>query len=212
MRYFLILAALMLPVSAHAGDHSHKHHAMGKVSAKLKRDPAVKAYVKAAKVMHRDMDITYTGNADVDFTRGMLPHHQGAVDMIKVLHQYGKDEELRELANFMSRWQQVEINLMKRWLETKDSTAIVGNNEEAVAAYKESMHKMHKDMDITYTGDVDVDFANGMIPHHQGAIDMAWILIKHGKDEELRSMARDIIRSQQQEIAIMKEWLRKHGK
>ena len=70
---------------------------------------------------------------------------------------------------------------------------------------------MHKDMAITYTGDADVDFARGMIPHHQGAIDMAKIVLQHGKDPEIRKLAQDIIGAQEKEIAFLKEWLKKHG-
>ncbi len=70
---------------------------------------------------------------------------------------------------------------------------------------------MHQGMS-TLTGDADVDFMQGMIPHHQGAIDMAEIVLKYGKDPETRKLAEDIIKAQQSEIAFMKEWLAKRGK
>jgi len=59
--------------------------------------------------------------------------------------------------------------------------------------------------DMKMTGDVDKDFAKLMIPHHQGAIDMAKIELEHGKNEELREMARNIIDSQAKEIAILQK-------
>ena len=71
---------------------------------------------------------------------------------------------------------------------------------------------MHSGMDITFTGDTDVDFARGMIPHHQGAIDMAQVILKYGKDPELRKLAEDIILAQEGEIAFMRKWLEKKGK
>lgn len=71
--------------------------------------------------------------------------------------------------------------------------------------------KMHKDMEITYTGNADVDFVRGMIPHHQGAIDMAKTEIAFGKDADIKKMAEDIIKAQEAEIAQMKDWLSKHG-
>jgi uncharacterized protein (DUF305 family) len=71
---------------------------------------------------------------------------------------------------------------------------------------------MHKDMNITFTGDADVDFLAGMIPHHQGAIDMAQVLLKYGKDPETRKLAEEIIAAQEKEIAFMKDWLAKRGK
>src|SRR5262249_22018157 len=81
----------------------------------------------------------------------------------------------------------------------------------AVTAFKEAMERMHSSMMIDYTGNADVDFARAMIPHHQGAIDMAEVELKHGKNPELRKMAEDIISAQKKEIATMKEWLAGHG-
>ncbi len=77
----------------------------------------------------------------------------------------------------------------------------------AVKDYVAVMSKMHKDMDIKYTGDADADFVRGMIPHHQGAIDMAKVLIEHGTDAGLKRLAEEIIASQQKEISFMKNWL-----
>jgi len=81
-----------------------------------------------------------------------------------------------------------------------------------VDVYAAAMEKMHKDMMITPTGDADADFVRGMIPHHQGAIDMAVILKEKGKDPELQKLADDIIAAQEKEIAFMNDWLKKHGK
>jgi len=77
--------------------------------------------------------------------------------------------------------------------------------------YAPAMEKMHKDMMIDPTGNADIDFVKGMIPHHQGAIDMAKILKEHGKDAELQKLADDIIAAQEKEIAFMKDWLKKNG-
>ena len=58
------------------------------------------------------------------------------------------------------------------------------------------------------TGDADRDFLASMIPHHQGAIDMAQVVLKHGKDPKVRKLAQDIIDAQKKEIATMKAWLK----
>ena len=71
---------------------------------------------------------------------------------------------------------------------------------------------MHKDMNIDYTGDADVDFVKGMIPHHQAAIDMAKIELQYGKDPETRKLAEQIIAAQEAEIAGMQAWLKTKGK
>jgi len=63
--------------------------------------------------------------------------------------------------------------------------------------------RMHAAMDVTLSGDPDRDFARMMIPHHQGAIDMALAELRYGKDERLKRLAQEIIVDQQQEIAVM---------
>ena len=67
----------------------------------------------------------------------------------------------------------------------------------------DAVARMHAAMNVPFTGDVDRDFARMMIPHHQGAIDMALAELRYGKDERLKRLAQEIIVSQQQEIAVM---------
>jgi hypothetical protein len=66
---------------------------------------------------------------------------------------------------------------------------------------------MHEGMDVTPTGDVDRDFMRMMIPHHQGAIDMARVLLKYAHDEKVRRLAQSIIVEQGQEITYMRTLL-----
>jgi Domain of unknown function (DUF305) len=68
----------------------------------------------------------------------------------------------------------------------------------------DAMARMMDGMAARPTGDVDVDFAAVMIPHHQGAIDMAIAELRHGHNEKLRRIAQEIIVDQQQEIAAMR--------
>ncbi len=76
------------------------------------------------------------------------------------------------------------------------------------AAYEQANAKMHKDMAVPLTGDADRDFLAGMIPHHQGAVDMAEVVLKYGKDPKVKKLAQDIIVAQKQEIAMMQAWLK----
>ena len=69
---------------------------------------------------------------------------------------------------------------------------------------------MHKDMTVPYSGDVDLDFVRGMMPHHQGAIDQANVLLKYSKNLRLRRLAGGIIAAQRREIRFMKHWLEEH--
>lgn len=78
-----------------------------------------------------------------------------------------------------------------------DESAFLAENNTA-------MDKMMADMNVKPTGDVDADFAAMMIPHHQGAIDMALAELRYGKNEQLRRIAQEIIVEQQQEIIAMR--------
>lgn len=79
--------------------------------------------------------------------------------------------------------------------------------DPVIRAYQQVNDKMHADMAVELTGDADFDFMRGMIPHHQGAIDMARVVLVHGEDPEVRKLAELIISAQQEEIAAMQEWL-----
>ena len=67
-----------------------------------------------------------------------------------------------------------------------------------------AMTKMMKGMAVESSGDIDADFVAMMIPHHQGAIEMAIAELRYGRNEQLRRIAQEIIVDQQQEIAAMK--------
>ena len=73
-----------------------------------------------------------------------------------------------------------------------------------------AMTQMQQSMDLPSSGNVDVDFARMMIPHHQGAIDMAKVELAQGKDPKLRKLAEEIIAAQEKEIEFLKSWLAKH--
>jgi uncharacterized protein (DUF305 family) len=75
------------------------------------------------------------------------------------------------------------------------------------AAYEQANAKMHKDMAVPLTGDADVDFLAGMIPHHQGAVDMAEVVLKYGKDPKVKKLAQEIVAAQKKEIVMMQAWL-----
>jgi uncharacterized protein (DUF305 family) len=90
------------------------------------------------------------------------------------------------------------------------ASALVLAQNNAGQGYMDAMKKMMDSMHMQSTGDADKDFVMMMIPHHQGAIDMAKVELQYGKDEQLRKMAQDIISAQEKEIATMKDWQSKH--
>ena len=86
-----------------------------------------------------------------------------------------------------------------------------GAAAESPGPFDAAMQKMHEAMAIPPSRNVDVDFVRGMIPHHQGAIDMAKIELEQGTDPEIRALAETIIAAQEKEIAEMQAWLATHG-
>lgn len=79
---------------------------------------ATKGYLQAAARMHAPMmEGVQASDPDIAFVRGMIPHHQAAIDMAKVVLEYGKDPQTRKLAEDVVREQQREIGEMQEWLK-----------------------------------------------------------------------------------------------
>jgi uncharacterized protein (DUF305 family) len=87
------------------------------------------------------------------------------------------------------------------------AAALAASSTEApfLAENEAAMTKMMRDMHVKPTGDVDKDFVAMMVPHHQGAIDMAQAELRYGHNEKLRRIAQEIIVTQQQEIPVMRQ-------
>lgn len=112
-RFALAFAALLLALPA-AAQQGHQHHG---ATPRAAGEPASTREFRAANDrMHRDMAIRFTGNADRDFAAGMIPHHQGAIDMANVVLRHGSDPEMRALAQNIIRAQEAEIAQLRAFL------------------------------------------------------------------------------------------------
>jgi uncharacterized protein (DUF305 family) len=119
----VLVCALAFTSPVLAQDHTTQKTKQHDMMAMPKGDQSAssKAFAEANAKMHKDMAIPFTGNADTDFVSGMIAHHQGAIDMAKVVLQYGKNEQTRKWANDIVREQAREISEMQAWLKANKS-------------------------------------------------------------------------------------------
>ena len=188
-------------------NHAHMNHSAMAMDTQ-NAPPHTQAYLAMMNKMGDEM--SKAGNladADTAFAKGMIPHHIGAVEMAKVQLEFGKDETMRKLAQAIIDGQQAEIDLMNGWLNGKDTTTQNANapHAKAYAAGKAQHEAM---MAAINEPNPDVAFAKAMIPHHQGAVEMAKVQLQFGKDEKMKKLAQDIIKAQEPEIKLMQDWLK----
>ncbi len=187
--------------------NAHAHHDTTKPMAAHTNE-----YMSSMSTMHDAMMTAATkANPDVAFVDGMIPHHQGAIEMAKIQLKYGKDATMRKLAQDIIDAQQTEIEFMQNWLTTATDKDTTNADSEHAKAYLADMSMHDAMMAGVHHDDADIAFAQGMIPHHQGAIEMAKIQLKYGQDDQIRNLAQGIIDAQDPEIVLMKEWLANKG-
>ena len=88
---------------------------------------------------------------------------------------------------------------------------MAGSDMPHAQAWADINARMHEAMDVEPSGDADVDFIRGMIPHHQGAVEMAQYVMENGTDPEVRALAESIVAAQNEEIEMMRAWLAARG-
>ena len=104
---------------------------------------------------------------------------------------------------------QMDSSAMQKMMQDMMPTA---SDPAPTKEFKEAHMTMMKNMHQPFSGNPDVDFRVHMIPHHQGAVDMAKVALRHAKDPDTKKMAQQIIADQEKEIAEMQAWLKKNGK
>ena len=126
IHHALVLGSVLLGIGTGtaAMAESMPMHDHARTSVQAQRAPSTNALRDAGMSMHKAMDISYTGNADIDFARAMIAHHQGAVDMAKVELQYGTAPEMKALAKDIVDSQQHQIEQMQRWIKDQEKQQV----------------------------------------------------------------------------------------
>jgi uncharacterized protein (DUF305 family) len=215
----LAVAAALLSIGTSRVPASAQQAPAQTVSAEA---PFLKVNDAAMDKMMKDMAVQPTGDVDRDFVAMMTPHHQGAIDMAQAELQYGRNQKLLRIAQEIVVEQLQEIAAMRLAIgEPASPTWVTNGAHDAptaapphkanpdgdalfVSRSNAAMDKMMTDMAVKPTGNVDFDFVAMMVPHHQGAIDMAQAELQYGQNPQLKTIAQEIIVDQMQEIALMR--------
>ncbi|EHA1081977.1 DUF305 domain-containing protein [Photobacterium damselae] len=160
--------------------------------------------------MHGMHTLKLTGVPSYDFIAGMLPHHEGAIVMSEKILPSLTDPQIKQLAENIIKSQKEEVVFMKKWLVSHKT---INPKDVDMKASQEMMTKsmqvMHGMMTVKLTGNPNIDFVEGMIPHHEAAIKMAEVVMPYLKNEQIKTFATNIVKAQQHEVAFMKSWLAK---
>ncbi len=154
-----------------------------------------------------DAGATPSGDAfDKAFIDAMVPHHESAIEMATAVKEAGLSQpDLVKVADDILATQQLEINQMKDWRGEWFGSRTIDPKGAAALGLSDSQMGMQHDADALMTsGDVDTDFAQMMITHHQGAIDMAKLAADKAEHDELKDLAEEIINAQEREIEAMR--------
>jgi uncharacterized protein (DUF305 family) len=220
----LVGAVLVAPAHASAGATTSPSLAAEK--------PFLAENDTAMNKMMADMTIKPSGDIDHDFVAMMVPHHQGAVDMDQAELRYGRNQPLQRIAqeDVVEELQEIAAMQLAVGDKVSPSAALLAASTPAAAARPHqssanpgatnshlfageqpflaendtAMNKMMANMATRPSGDIDHDFVAMMVPHHQGAIDMAQAELRHGHNAQLRLIAQEIIVDQIQQISLMR--------
>ena len=145
---------------------------------------------------------------DRAFVADMIPHHESAVEMAKIAQKRGESEFVKNLADDIVRTQSEEI----RTLRSEDEQLDIAGVEKGDLGVEAHMKGMDSDASELETAKpFDEAFINMMIPHHEGAVEMARAELARGADAELQDLAQEIIDAQEREIEEMRRHLEETG-
>ncbi len=186
MKLMTVLLAAALSVSPALAQTDHSGHAMPGMTAP--QGPNLNAL---------------SGQAfDRAYLSMMIAHHQGALDMARAAQPRLKDRQVKTWAAAVVKDQTREITLMTGWLKA------LGGVDGAARAHMQGM-MAGMVAPLKTAADADRAFVQGMLPHHQGALEMAGVALARSGDARVLKLSRDIVRAQADEMYAFRLWLRR---
>ncbi|MFJ3093502.1 DUF305 domain-containing protein [Streptomyces hydrogenans] len=143
-------------------------------------------------------------DADVMFAQMMIPHHEQALEMAKLADGRAEDADVKRIVAAVEKAQDPEIQKMKAWLKGwgKPESAGMGHSMAGMMSEQDM-----KDLAAAKGEDFDRTFAELMIAHHEGAVEMARTEQKDGGNAEAKALAGEVVRAQTAEIAELRKIL-----
>ena len=162
--------------------------------------------------MHEAMMAATGADAGETWARKMIPHHQGALDMSESVLRDTQDADIRRMAQKTIEMQTGDIAELRRWLETNVGAAAgaAAPGGSAENPYAQVEARMKDAMMAATAADTDQAWARKMIAHHQGALDMAQVVLRESQDADIRRMAQKTIDMQTADIGELRAWLQSH--
>lgn len=182
--------------------NNEKDHAVMNHGDSKSKNVMMQAMDRSMMAMHNAKP---TGNSDYDFASMMIPHHEGAIDMAETFLKQSNSATLTNFAKEVIVTQKKEIKMLTEFLITANKKPIK-DAEKFKKAMDNSMMPMMDGMGkVKLTNNIDSDFVMLMIPHHQSAVDMARAYLPYSGNAQLKSIAEQILKGQEEEI----KWLKK---
>ena len=155
-----------------------------------------------------------SGSASIDFLKGMIPHHEAAIKMSESYLNYGGEvSDLQTLAQDIITAQKKELVQMNDLIKKYEEEG--KKNRDKEDAYLAKYSEMFSDDSMSHhinpsgVDNIDQAFAEGMIMHHQMAVDMAKDILDYTDEEEVKQLAQEIIDVQEKEIEQMQKLIQK---
>ena len=157
-----------------------------------------------------DENTTGASQTEAAFLKGMIPHHESAVEMAEIARERGEHPEVEDLAQAIIKAQKSEITQMEQIYTRMTGDEILpdpaAHEDLGLSQDEAGMHEGGAMMLENATKDFDRAFIDEMVPHHQGAIRQARIVLGDTEDGEIQDLANAIVEAQSREIEQMNEW------